>query len=194
MLRTPLFKFLHVNAVALLVLAFAISSAGARPAQAANGSQISAGWMPFAASLPSSNIHINGWVHILTHWQSVSDSEVQVDIFANLPTAGVTVTADTGISYSAFGAGQSSILFPNDPVFANDPLRVVVPSFLLVAVGSDRPLPPNPILPPNPVLPPNPIQPYGFGLHFDLVFAAAGVLDFNATTVQVIELPDVGED
>jgi len=32
MLRTPLFKFLHVNAVALLVLAFAISSAGARPA------------------------------------------------------------------------------------------------------------------------------------------------------------------
>jgi len=47
-------------------------------------------------------------------------------------------------------------------------------------------LPPNPVLPPNLVLPPNPIKPFGIGLQFDPVFSAAGVLDFNASTVQVI--------
>ena len=191
MLRTPVFKLLLNGMAALLVLAFAIG-ATAVPARAANSAQISAGWMPFAGSLQNGNISLNGSVHILTHWRSVSSSQTQVDIAVNLPAAGVTT--DTGIPYSASGAGQSSILFPNDPVFPNDPIRVVVPSFLLVAVGSDRPLPPNPILPPNPVLPPNPIRPFGFGLQFDLVFSAAGVLDFNASTVQVVELPDVGED
>jgi len=195
MLRTPVFKFLQIGAVALLVLAFTLGTAGAQPAQAATASQVSAGWMPFAGSLPNGNINLNGLVHIVAHWQSVSDSEVQVDLSANLPAAGVTVTTDTGIPYSAFGGGQSSIFIPNDPTFPNDPMRFIVPSFLLVAVGSDRPLPPNPILPPNPVLPPNPIQPFVFGLQFDLVFSAAGVLDFNASTVQVIELPgDIGED
>jgi hypothetical protein len=106
----------------------------------------------------------------------------------------VTVTTDTGIPYTAFGGGQStSVFIPNDPVFPTDPVRLVVPSFLLVTVGEDRPLPPNPILPPNPVLPPNPIQPFRFAMQFDLVFSAAGVLDFNASTVQVIELPGLGD-
>ena len=179
MLRTPVFKFLQIGAVALLVLALTLGSAGAQPAQAATTRQVSAGWMPFSGSLPDSNISLNGSVHIVARWQSVSDSQVQVDIEANLPAAGVTVTTDTGIPYSAFGAGQSSILFPNDPVFPNDPLRVVVPSFRLQPSGP-------------PILPPNPIQP--FGLQFDLVFSAAGVLDFTGSTVQVVELPDVGED
>lgn len=201
MLRTSVFKFLQIGAVALLVLAFTISTAGAQPAQAANSTAdlVSSGWMPFAGSLydsqTGSNISLNGWVHILAHWNSVSSSEVQVDIDANLSADSVTVTTDTGIPYSASGAGQSSVSFPTDPVFPTDPLRVGVPSFLLVTVGDDRPLPPNPILPPNPVLPPNPIQPYGFGLQFDLVFSAAGVLDFDASSVQVFELlDDIGEE
>ena len=63
-------------------------------------------------------------------------------------------------------------------------MRAVVPSFLLVTVGNDRPWPPNPILPPNP------IQPLGFGLQFDLVFSAAGVLDFNASRVQVMQFTE----
>lgn len=73
-----------------------------------------------------------------------------------------------------------SVFIPTDPLFPNDPFRVVVPSFLLV-VGSDRALPPNPVK--------------SFGLQFDLVFSAAGVLDFNASTVHIVELPDdIGEE
>ena len=201
MLRTSVSKCLQMGTVALLVLAFTLGTAGAQPAQAANATQISAGWMPFSGTLPNSNINLNGLVHIVASWKSVSSSQTQVDIDANLPAAGVTVTTDTAIPYIAFGGGQSNSVFipndpvfPNDPIFPTDPVRFVVPSFLLVTVGSDRPLPPNPILPPNPVLPPNPIQPYRFAMQFDLVFSAAGVLDFNASSVQVIELPDVGED
>ena len=97
----------------------------------------------------------------------------------------MTVTTDTGIPYIAFGAGQSSVFIPTDPLVPSpSPIRLFVPSFLLVLV-SDRALPPNSVLPPNPVQP--------FGLQFDLVFDAAGVLDFNASTVQVIELPDLGD-
>jgi hypothetical protein len=106
------------------------------------------------------------------------------------------VTTDTGIPYIAAGAGQSSVFIPTDPLFPTDPMRIVVPSFLMV-VGSERALPPNPVLPPNPILPPNPVKPYGFGLQFDLVFSAAGVLDFNASTVQVIQFtegPGLGDD
>ena len=75
MLRIPVFKFLHMGMVALLVLAFTISSAGAQPAQAATDPQISAGWMPFAGSLPDSNINLNGLIHIVARWMSVSASE-----------------------------------------------------------------------------------------------------------------------
>ena len=75
MSRTPLFKFLQIGVVALLALAFTLGTASTQPAQAATATQISAGWMPFAASFPNSNINLNGLVRILTHWQSVSDSE-----------------------------------------------------------------------------------------------------------------------
>ena len=61
-----------------------------------------------------------------------------------VPAAGVSVTTDTGIPYIAAGAGQSSIFLPPDPIFPTDPLRTVVPAFLMV-VGSDRALPPNPM-------------------------------------------------
>ena len=198
MVRTSVFKCLHVGAVALLVLAFTLGAAGAQPAQAAPSTQVSAGWMPFAGTLrdvqTNSNISLNGLVHIVARGRSVSSSESQLDISANLPAAGVSVTTDTGIPYIAAGAGQSSILFPTEPVIPNDPVRLVVPSFLLVAVGSDRPLPPNPVLPPNPILPPSPIKPFSFAMQFDLVFSAGGVLDFNASSVQLIELPDLGGD
>ena len=188
MLRTPVFKCLHMRlhmgGVALLVLVFTIGSAGAQPAQAANVTRVSAGWMPFAGGLydsqTNSNINFNGLVHIVARWKPVSSSESQVDIQVNLPAAGVTVTTDTGIPYIAYGAGQSGGVF----VPSGTPIRVVVPSFLMV-VGSDRALPPSPILPPNP------IRPVSFALQFDLVFSAAGVLDFNASTVQIPELPDI---
>ena len=97
-----------------------------------------------------------------------------------------------GFWESLLRRGTKQELLSTDPLFPNDPLRAIVPAFLMV-VGSDRALPPNPILPPNPVLPPNPIRPYGFGLQFDLVFSAAGVLDFNASTVQIVELPGLGD-
>ena len=172
-------KKIVVTTLIVLVLAFTVSVAGAQPAQAANATQVSAGWMPFAGSLydsqTNSNVNLNGLVHIVARWKPVSSSESQVDIHVNLPAAGVTVTADTGIPYIAYGAARSyGVFLPSGP-----PIRVVVPSFLMV-VGSDRAVPPNPIVPPNPVKP--------FGLQFDLVFSAAGVLDFNASTVQVIEL------
>ena len=96
MLRTSVFKFLHMGAITLLVLAFAISSAGTQPAHASNATQISAGWMPFAGNLydsqTNSYINVNGLVHINTRWQSLSASQWQVDVEVNLPTAGVTVT------------------------------------------------------------------------------------------------------
>ena len=112
--------------------------------------------MPFTGSFPDNNIHINGLVHIVARWRDASDSQVQVDISANLPAAGVTVTSETGIPYTAFGGGQStSVLLPPNPVIPTDPIRVIVPSFLLVTVGEDWPLPPNPIVPPNPILPPS---------------------------------------
>lgn len=200
MLRTSVFKCLQIGTMALLVLAFALSAAGAQSAQAATDSQISSGWMPFTGSLydsqTNSHINVNGLVHINTRWKSLSASQWQVDVEVNLPTAGVTVTTDTGIPYIAAGAGQSSVFIPTDPLFPTDPMRIVVPSFLMV-VGSERALPPNPVLPPNPILPPNPVKPYGFGLQFDLVFSAAGVLDFNASTVQVIQFtegPGLGDD
>ena len=181
MLRTPVFKCLQIGAVVLLVLAFTVSTAGAQPAQAANSTQVSNGWMPFAGSLrdsqTNSNIHLNGLVHIVTRWKSVSSGGSQLDVQVNLAEDHVTVTTDTAIPYIASGAGQSSISYPTDPVYPVDPIRVVVPSFRLVV---DR------AVPPNPVVPPNLIQP--FGLQFDLAFDAAGVLDFNASTVQVIEL------
>ena len=182
-------KKIVVTILIVLLLAFTISAAGVKPAQAANSAGVSAGWMPFTGSLydsqTNSNINFNGLVHIVARWKSVSSSQSQVDIHVNLPAAGVTVTTDTGIPYIASGAEQSSVFLPPNPIFPNDPIRFVVPSFLMV-VGSDRALPPSPILPPNP------IQPVGFGLQFNLVFAAAGVLDFNASTVQITELPDVG--
>jgi hypothetical protein len=187
MVRTPVFKCLQICAVTLLVLALTLGSAGAQSAQAANAAQVSAGWMPFSGSLydsqTNSHISVNGLVHILTRWKSVSSSQWQVDIDVNLPTAGVTVTTDTGIPYIAASAGQSSVFIPTDPLFPTDPMRVLVPSFLMV-VGSDR------ALPPNPVLPPNPIKPFGIGLQFDLVFSAVGVLDFNASTVQVVQFTE----
>jgi hypothetical protein len=183
----------------VLVLAFTVGAMGAQAAHAAPSTQVSAGWMPFAGSLydfqTDSLVNINGLVHIVARWHSVSSSQVQVDISANLPAAGVSVTTDTGIPYSASGAGQSkTVFFPTDPLYPTDPLRMVVPSFLLVTVGSDRPLPPSPILPPNPVLPPNPIQPFAFAMQFDLVFSAAGVLDLDASTVKVTQVPDIDGD
>jgi hypothetical protein len=190
MLRTPVFKCLHIGAVVLLVLAFTLSSAGAQPAQAANSTQVSAGWMPFTGGLydsqTNSNINLNGLVHIVARWKPVSSSESQVDIHVNLPAAGVTVTTDTGIPYIAIGAGQSSVFYPVDPIYPVDPVRVLVPSFRMKVDGDGE-------LPPNPILPPSPIRPVGFGLQFDLVFSAAGVLDFNASTVQITELPDLGD-
>ena len=174
-------KKIVVTTLIVLVLAFTVSVAGAQPAQAANSTQVSAGWMPFAGSLydsqTNSNVNLNGLVHIVARWKPLSSGESQVDIHVNLPAAGVTVTTDTGIPYIASGAGQSSVLYPVDPIYPTDPVHVVVPSFRLVV---DRAVPPNPIVPPNPVKP--------FALQFDLVFDAAGVLDFNASTVQVIEL------
>ena len=188
MLRTPVFKCLQIGAVVLLVLAFTIGTLGAQSAQAATSTRVSNGWMPFAGSLyhsqTNSNIHLNGLVHIVTRWKSVSSGGSQLDIYVNLPADSVTVTTDTGIPYIAIGAGQSSVLYLVDPVYPTDPIRVVVPSFRL-KVDSDGELPPNPILPPSPIKP--------FGLQFDLVFDAAGVLDFNASTVQVIELPGLGD-
>jgi hypothetical protein len=195
-------KKIVLTTLILLVLAFATGPAGVQPAQAAPSSLISAGWMPFTGLLYDSQTEsiasFNGLVHIITRWTSMSSGQWQVDVDVNLPAANVTVTTDTGVPYTASGAGQSSILFPtdpiipNDPVFPNDPVRVLVPSFLMVTVGSDRLLPPSPIVPPNPVVPPNPIQPYAFGLQFDLVFSAAGVLDFNLSTVQVVALTGEG--
>ena len=65
-------KKIVVTTLIVLVLAFTISSAGAQPAQAANSTQVSAGWMPFAGSLydsqTNSNINLNGLVHIVAHW------------------------------------------------------------------------------------------------------------------------------
>jgi hypothetical protein len=184
MLQARNYKILYLGLTVLLALAFAISSVGTQPAQAAPSTQISNGWMPFSGYFPNSTIHLNGWVHVVARWKSLSSGGAQLDVDVNLPAANVTVTTDTGISYFAYGAGQSSVFFPNDPLFPTDPLRVISPAFL-------RALPPNPILPPNPVLPPNPIQP--FGLQFDLVFDAAGALDFDASLVQVVKLPGLGD-
>ena len=115
-----------VTTLIVLVLACTMGAAGARPAQAATSSQISAGWMPFAGSVydlqTNSSIHLNGLVHIVSHWDYVSDSEVQVAIDANLPAGSVTVTTDTGIPYSASGAGQSSISFLTDPLLPPNPV------------------------------------------------------------------------
>jgi hypothetical protein len=178
-------KKIVLTILVVLVLAFTIGVAGAKPAKAASTTLVSDGWIPFSGSLPDAHASLNGWAHIVTRWKSVSPSQMQVDVNVNLDSDLVTVTTDTDILYIANGAGQSSVFLPPNPIFPTDPLRVVVPSFRLVLDQS---------LPPNPVLPPNPIRSYGFGLQFDLVFSAAGVLDFNASTVQVIELPDVGED
>src|SRR5688572_24900656 len=100
-------KKIVLTTLIVLVLAFTLGTAGAQPAQAAPASatQISAGWMPFAGYFPNSNVHLNGLVHIVAHWQSLSDSQVQVDISANLPAAGVTVITDSGVPYTAFGDG-----------------------------------------------------------------------------------------
>lgn len=196
MIRTSVFKLLQIGAAALLILAFTLGIAGAQPAQAAPSVKVSSGWMPFSGSLydsqTASNINLNGLVHIVIRWKSESSDQTQVELSANLPASSVTVTTDTGIPYSASGAGQSSVLFPNDPLFPTDPVRFYVPSFWLVTVGEDRPLPPNPVLPPNPILPPNPVQPFRFAMQFDLVFSAAGVVDFDHSTVQVIDLSDPG--
>jgi hypothetical protein len=179
--RGTMKKKIIVTTLIVLVLAFTIGAAGAQPAQAATATKISAGWMPFAGSLydPQTNSHasLNGLVHIVTHWKSLSSGGSQLDLQVNLAADHVTVTTDTGIPYTASGAGQSSVSYPVDPVYPVDPIRVIVPSFRLVL---DR------LVPPNPVVPPNPIQP--FGLQFDLVFDAAGVLDLDASTVQVVEL------
>lgn len=101
-------KFI-VSTLIALVLVFTIGATGARPAQAAPATQLSDGWMPFTASFPNSAININGLVHVIARWNSLSSSQVQVDLSANLPAAGVTVTTDTGIPYNAFGAGHSSV-------------------------------------------------------------------------------------
>jgi hypothetical protein len=105
-------KFLNQHGTVRLLTALVLiagmllaGAAGAQPAQAAPSTQISAGWMPFAGYFPNSTVHLNGLVHIVAHWQSLSDSQVQVDISANLPAAGVTVITDSGVPYTAFGDG-----------------------------------------------------------------------------------------
>ena len=181
MLRTPVFRFMQMGTVALLVLALTMGGAGAQPAQAANIAKVSSEWMPFTGSLydsqTNSNASLNGLVHIVTRWKSLPSGGSQLDVDVNLATDHVTVTTDTGTPYIAFGAGQSSVSYPTDPVYPTDPIRVVVPSFRSVV---ERAVPPNPVVPPNPIRP--------FGLQFDLVFDAAGVLDLDASTVQVVEL------
>src|SRR5262245_30436608 len=125
MARNTIFKNLYMGITALLVLAFAIGAAGAKPAQAANSSatQVSAGWMSLTGSLrhpqTNSNASFNGMVHMVARWKSLSSGGARVDISANLPAANVTVTTNTGVTYSASGAGQSSIFFPTDPVIPN---------------------------------------------------------------------------
>ena len=114
-------KKIVLTTLIVLVLAFTTGAAGAQPAQAANSTLISAGWMPFAGSFPDSNINLNGLVHIVERWTSVSSSQTQVDIEVSLPAAGVTVTTDTGIPYSAFGGGQSSVSFPMTLSFPTTP-------------------------------------------------------------------------
>jgi hypothetical protein len=47
-------------------------------------------------------------------------------------------------------------------------------------------------VPPNPVIPNDPYKPVGFGLKFNLVFSARGVLNFNTSTVQVVDLVATG--
>jgi hypothetical protein len=172
-------KKIVLTTLILLVLAFAIGAAGAQPAQAASSTLVSDGWIPFSGSLPDAHASLNGWAHIVTRWKSVSPSQTQVDIHVNLDSDLVTVTTETGIPYIANGAGQSTIFLPPNPIFPNDRLSVGVPFFRLVLDGA---------LPPSPILPPNPIQP--FGLQLNLIFSAAGVLDFNASTVEVYELLD----
>jgi hypothetical protein len=173
----------------VLVLAFTMGAAGAQPAHASTATRTFTGWMPFAGSLyvpqTDSNASLNGLVHIVARWTSVSASKSQLDVHVNLAAGGVTVTTDTGIHYIAYGVGLSSDFYPVDPIYPTDPIRVIVPSFQLALVGSDGAVPPNPVVPPNPIVPPKPVKP--FRLQFDLVFDAAGALDFNASTVQVIE-------
>jgi len=128
-------------------------------------------------SRTNSFINFNGQVHVIARWKQISSSQTQVDLDVNLPTSSVTVTTDTGIPYNAYGAGQSSVFLPPNPVFPNDPLRVYVPSFWLA-------------LPPNPVFPNDPIQPSRLLMQFDLVFSAAGVLDFNTSTAQFVQFTE----
>jgi hypothetical protein len=180
-------KLVRSIVVVMLVLAFSISIAGTQTARAASftTTQVSEGWLPFAGSLydsqTNSRISFNGWVHIVASVTPLSSSQWQVNLHANLPTGGLLATTDTGIPYLAYGAGQSSGIFsPGDPYIPGDPYRLVLPSFVTVAV------------PPNPFIPTDPYKPVGFGLKFSLVFSAKGVLNFSASTVQVIDLVAIG--
>jgi hypothetical protein len=80
MLRTPVFKFVQIGAVALLVLAFTMGAAGAQPARAANSTdtEFSAGWMPFTGGLYDSQTNtissLNGLVHISRRGQRPTPS------------------------------------------------------------------------------------------------------------------------
>ena len=93
MLRTSVFRFMQIGTVALLVLAFAISTAGAQSAQVASSARVSAGWMPFVAGLydfqTNSNINFSGSVHIITRWKTMPSGGSQVDIQVNLPAVSV---------------------------------------------------------------------------------------------------------
>src|ERR1041385_6582818 len=135
-------KLIRSAVIAMLVLAFSISIAGTQTARAASftTTQVSEGWLPFAGSLydsqTNSRISLNGWVHIVASVTPLSSSQWQVNLPANLPTGGLLATTDTGIPYLAYGAGQSSGIFS-----PGDPYRLVLPSFVTVA------LPPNPVIP-----------------------------------------------
>src|SRR5215211_5349535 len=122
-------KKIVLTTLIVLVLALTLGVAGAHAAQAAPSTQISAGWMPLTGFLYDSQTDsiasLNGLVHIVARWNSLSSGEIQVDVDANLSAANVTVTTDTGIPYIADGAGQSSIFLPPNPVFPTDPTRVL---------------------------------------------------------------------
>ncbi len=161
-------RTLKVISVVFLSLPLSVGLVSLAPSRsAAAGPTVTSTRIPISGSVyepqTGSSVNLSGSLHIVTRFVPQSDGSAQVTAYANLPSADVVATANTGISYIALGAANGSVINATPP----DPCTILLSSgFMLMIPG-------------NPVIPGNPITPVQFGLKLKLLFDASGNLITN---------------
>ncbi len=169
----------------------------------AEGPVTSDALIPFTGAIfdsqTNSNITLNGCLQIVSRWRRQSSGDIQITAYANLRTADVIASTDTGFSYIALGAGHTSIRC-SDPCHS---VKVSIFGFDLrlsivtrATVSSTPTCSSHPVFDPGITGIPSPLafSPGSsfteFGFDLILVFSDAGILDTRNSTVLLLPCRD----